>query len=207
MAIYMWREWSSKLAWYTFKWTLVNQADTSLSANLWSGSSIWQDYATVNNSIITCPLTQAFDFSTNPFTYTIRVKSYNRPSYNPRIISYPPIALIVEHYYSTYNLILKWSTDERAAYCATFTPWVWNNITVAYSGSWNTIYLYKDGVKYTYPNFMDYPTWAYDYITLWLNGYPDDSYFYFWDFIVDTEQWTDQEVLDHYNNTKWDYTD
>lgn len=203
-----WSPNANTIAYYPFKWDVENKIDGAL-ATLGSGSSIWSDYATLNSSTMTCPMSATFD-ATSAFTYSIWINCYQM-SYNPRIFSdsssNPFTYLIIEWTHSDNPLavIVNWSYDEHANYVGKLSGInTWNNIIIAYPWSWSNVYIYVNWVKYTYPNWFNSQTSANSII--YGNGnHPDYSYFYLSEMIVETKQWTDQEAVDYYNQTKWDY--
>jgi len=201
-----WHPSSDTLAYYPFAWDVENKVDSS-TATLGSGSSIWSDYATVNNSIITCPITETLNWSWTPYTFSIWEQVYQRPSYNPRLTYNNAFYIIITS--SERKVITDWDADapSSSTYCWIAAGlWTWCHIVLTYDGTSSTSYVYVNGVKFTYPHAtLTTWTWISTDIQLWLNNSLDGAYFYLSKFILEKKQRTDQEVLDYYNQTKSDY--
>lgn len=202
-----WQPWTNTIAYYPFKWDVENKIDWAI-AIMWSGSSIWSDYAIVNRSIITCPIASTFD-ATSAFTFSIWTNYYQN-WYNPRIVrddSSNPFCLTIEWTQTSNPLavILNWSPDEYANYVGKINGLnTWNNIIVAYPWSWTNVYVYVNWVKYIYPNWFQFQRSS-NNLVLGFDSYPDYAYFYLSEMIIETKQRTDKNALDYYNQTKWNY--
>lgn len=203
-----WQPWADTIAYYPFKWDVENKVDWAL-ATLWSGSSIWSDYATLSQSIITCPLASTFDAS-SVFTFSIWA-NYYQTSWNPRLVSDSssnPFYLILKWtFYQDFPLwvIINWTPDENANYLGAFDGLnTWNNVIIAYPWSWTDVYVYVNWVKHTYPNWFASQGTSNNLILGYSNS-PDYAYFYVSEMILETKQWSDQDALNYYNTTKSNY--
>lgn len=204
-----WQPWANTIAYYTFKNTLV--WEVWWTATLWSGSSIWADYATTNASNITCPLSETLNPTSDSFTFSIWCNTYQQVVAwkNPRLLEDYNVTNIFPIYLTKAGLkvlINRWA-DEFANYTWALN-WLntWNNIIVTYSWSGSTYYIYVNWVKYTYTNGLGFNN-ALDY-AIFGGANPSRDYWYWYlsRFIVEKwKQRTDQECVDYYNQTKWDY--
>ena len=192
---------TNTLAYYPFKWSWVWEVWGT--AVVWSWSSISSNYATVNNSTITCPLTESFNPSGTAFTFSIWLNTYRLPSYNPRVLNDNQWQFVIIIWNPDYKVILQRNSESSssATYVGYITGNAWYNVVITYSGNWNTVYLYLNWTKYTYTNWLDIRRSGSNMV-LGYNNSNDGAYFYLWEFILEKWMRSDAQVTNYYNSSK-----
>lgn len=88
--------------------------------------------------------------------------------------------------------------------------WAWHHIVFTYDSSWPNVYGYVDGTQYLIYNWVPYSfdtsVWFMgSQANSWQDGFSGNFMCDLSELIVESKYWTQQNVTDYYNATKWIY--
>lgn len=204
-----WQPGADTLAYYPLKTDGVGTVGGT--ATLDNNTTFENGYCKTDTKWLSCPLASSYNFSNSAYTFSIRLQPWQYPSYNPRVVAdNDPI-------YCVFNCNDgMWLSTDRDAddggkenRCWKLTGiWTWDHLVITYDGTSNVSYLYINWVKYTYPHKPSSSSSSVNTFHLSASSSTsslDNSYWYFNEFIIESKVWSDQDVLDYYNETKWNY--
>ena len=110
------------------------------------------------------------------------------------------------------GVALRTNTSPRWCMSSQFNAWTnltwatsnntWYFVAIVQNSSWSIYYLNWSQASTSSVTWANSNTWS----AIWSNSGAQDYFkWYISEVIVENKAWTDQEVSDYYNQTKWDY--
>lgn len=187
-----WKPWANTIAYFPFSSDAIDVTGNNTLTNSWTQDWLWRKFTSAS-SITTPSWTVAY------VNYRIKINAY--PSGNNATCLSNQKGM---GYYPSHNSaglkkkIFVWYNSSFSAWTVTFQPttWTWHNISYGYD--WTKTIYSIDGTTWTLYNGSGY-NFGNQFDVSQGNNITISK------LILETVAWTAENILDYYNQTKWNY--
>lgn len=216
-----WQPWADTLAYWKFDWNLddemwnANASGSNLSYGTVGSKHYIENTATWTSCVISIPenlISQigAWDWAVSFYVYVPSASTNSPKFFWERYDGYSPRPWISMEYDYNTNMFVQLTWWSNASTTNTYQQNAWYNI-VGTRISWTVkMYVNWQLAITPYTNTDDYTSWSWHVFymmgRLWYNyGTLPVTWCKMSEVIYEKKWWTDQEVSNYYNLTKWNY--